>query len=51
MTSLCHDVTALATAGILRSHPEATDDELRYHLAVRRYGEATAAEVYRAPRR
>ena len=41
-------VTRLSIAGIHRDHPNATDDDVRYHLALRRYGKDLADEVYDA---
>jgi hypothetical protein len=39
-------VTQLSIAGIQRDHPNATDDDVRYHLALRRYSKELADEVY-----
>ena len=43
---LCRDVDRIARAGILASHPDATEPEIVRELARRRYGEVLAAEVY-----
>lgn len=48
---LCRDVDRIARAGILASHPEATEPEIVRALCGRRYGEALAAEAYATPRR
>lgn len=38
--------TTLAVAGIRAQHGDVSDDELRWHLAFRRYGEALADAAY-----
>lgn len=38
--------TTLSIAGIRSQHGEVTGDELRWHLAFRRYGKSLADEVY-----
>lgn len=38
--------TTLAIAGIRHQHGDVSDDDLRWHLAARRYGRALADEVY-----
>ena len=48
---LCRDVDRIARAGILASHPDATEPEIVRELCGRRYGEALAAEAYATPRR
>ena len=48
---LCRDVDRVARAGILASHPDATEPEIVRELCGRRYGEALAAEAYATPRR
>jgi hypothetical protein len=40
--------TKLAIAGIRARHGELADDDLRWHLASRRYGDALADDVYGA---
>lgn len=42
---LTNDVTRMAIAGIRAQYPDATDDEVRYELARRRYGEEVAAPL------
>ena len=44
---LTSDCTALAIAGIRATHGELSDADLRYHLALRRYGRQIADQVYR----
>lgn len=39
------DVARMAVAGIRAQHPDATEDEVRYELARRRYGEEIAAPL------
>ncbi len=46
---LSADVTAVATAGILRDHPGATDRLVRRELVRRRYGEDLAIAAYGVP--
>ena len=46
---LCRDVDRIARAGILASHPGATEPEIVRQLCGRRYGEVLAAEVYGPP--
>lgn len=43
---LCDATTTLAISGIHQAHPGLSDDDLRYHLALRRYGRPLADEVY-----
>ena len=43
LTASC---TTLAIAGIHAAHGDLSDNEVRYHLALRRYGRALADEVY-----
>lgn len=38
--------TSLAVAGIRAQHGDVTEDDLRWQLAARRYGESLADEVY-----
>lgn len=38
--------TEIAIAGIRCYHGDVTDDDLRWHLAARRYGKSLANEVY-----
>ena len=38
--------TTLALAGIRAQHGDVTGDDLRWHLAFRRYGKSLADEVY-----
>ena len=40
--------TALALAGIRHQHGDVSDEDLRWHLAARRYGRTLADEVYGA---
>lgn len=42
---LTNDVTRIAIAGIRAQYPDATDDEVRYELARRQYGEEIAAPL------
>ncbi len=46
--SLSRAVRALAEAGIRSRHPEAEPAEISVRLAVRLYGRAMAAKVFRA---
>ena len=43
LTDMC---TMLAIAGIRAQHGRLSDDDLRWHLASRRYGRALADEAY-----
>jgi len=43
---LSADIAAIATAGILRDHPGATNREVRRELVRRRYGEDLAVAAY-----
>ena len=40
--------TEIAIAGIRHYHGDVSDDDLRWHLASRRYGRSVANEVYGA---
>jgi len=41
------DCTAMALTGISLQYPDATPDEVRYHLAVRRYGRVLAEQWFK----
>ena len=43
LNDLC---TAMAIAGIRHYHDDVNEDDLRWHLAARRYGKSLADEVY-----
>lgn len=43
LNEMCTD---LALAGIRKQHGDLPDEDLRWHLACRRYGKALADEVY-----
>jgi len=43
---LCRDVDAIAVAGIRRSHPDASEREVRHELARRRYGSELADAAF-----
>lgn len=45
VADLCRDVESMARVGILRDHPEADEDEVRWHLLARRFGADIATEA------
>jgi hypothetical protein len=46
VSAISRNVQELSLAGIRRRHPDATNDELRFHLAVAKLGDELARATY-----
>ena len=49
VVGLCSLTRRLSVAGIRQQHPEADDDEIRWRLAARLFGDSIAERVFARP--